>query len=109
MEGCHTLVLDMRPAQPRATCYSALHECTLADISDRPSLCSAANWGKNEVVVGSSDHALYVIDAEKGTKKRQLYNKSSGHSECVAWPTLQELKPPSTLTLTVQIPRNGST
>ncbi|KAL6751655.1 WD40-repeat-containing domain protein [Haematococcus lacustris] len=56
---------------------------TLADISDRPSLCSAANWGKNEVVVGSSDHALYVIDAEKGTKKRQLYNKSSGHSEWV--------------------------
>jgi len=62
-------------------------EGVLADISDRPSLCSAANWGKNEIVVGSSDHALYVMDAEKGTKKRTLYNKTSGHSEwvtCVA-------------------------
>ncbi|KAJ9508488.1 hypothetical protein QJQ45_012034 [Haematococcus lacustris] len=39
---------------------------------------------QNEVVVGSSDHALYVIDAEKGTKKRQLYNKSSGHSDLEA-------------------------
>lgn len=51
------------------------------DISDRPSLCSAAHWGRNEVVIGSSDHALYVIDAEKGTKKRTLYSKSNGHSE----------------------------
>ena len=30
---------------------------------------------------GSSDHALYVVDAAKGTKKRTLYNKTSGHSE----------------------------
>ncbi len=40
---------------------------------------------QGEVVVGSSDHALYVIDAAKGTKKRQLYNKSSGHQECEPW------------------------
>ena len=36
---------------------------------------------------GSSDHAIYIIDAVKGTKKRTLYNKTSGHSEwvtCVA-------------------------
>ncbi len=30
---------------------------------------------------GSSDHALYIIDATKGTTKRTLYNKTSGHSE----------------------------
>lgn len=36
---------------------------------------------QKEIVVGSSDHALYVIDAEKGTKKRQLYNKTCGHQE----------------------------
>lgn len=28
-------------------------------------MCSAANWAKTEVVIGSSDHALYVVDAEK--------------------------------------------
>ena len=28
-------------------------------------MCSAAHWAKNEVVIGSSDHALYIVDAEK--------------------------------------------
>jgi hypothetical protein len=51
----------------------------LCDISDRPSLCSAANWGKNEVVVGSSDHALYVIG--EGQERR-------GHEHV---PCLQQL------------------
>lgn len=35
------------------------------DLSDRPNMCSAANWAKNEIVIGSSDHALYIIDAVK--------------------------------------------
>lgn len=52
-------------------------------MSDRPLLCSAANWESGEVVVGSSDHALYVLDVPNGTHKRRLYSKSSGHKEWV--------------------------
>lgn len=51
-------------------------------------MCSAANWAAGEVAVGSSDHAVYVVDV-KGTKlKRTLYGKTSGHTEwvtCVAY------------------------
>jgi len=56
----------------------------LEDVSDRPSLCSAANWARGEIVVGSSDHALYVIDAVKGKRKRTLYSKTAGHTEWVS-------------------------
>lgn len=61
---------------------------TALDISDRPILCSDACWETGEVVVGSSDHALYVVDAEHGTQKRRLYGKRNGHKEwvsCVAY------------------------
>lgn len=51
------------------------------DLSDRPILCSAANWQEQEVVVGSADHALYVLDTNKLKQKRQLYNKTNGHKE----------------------------
>lgn len=60
----------------------------LLDVSDRPSMCSAANWGSSEVVIGSSDHALYVVDVRNGKLKRTLYGKQSGHAEwvtCVAF------------------------
>jgi WD40 repeat protein len=53
------------------------------ELSERPTICSAANWGSREVVVGSSDHALYIVDVDKAKKKRQLYNKSNGHGEWV--------------------------
>jgi WD40 repeat protein len=53
------------------------------DLSDRPFLCSAAHWGRNEVVVGSSDHALYLMDAITGNRKRTLYTKNAGHTEWV--------------------------
>jgi WD40 repeat protein len=33
--------------------------------------------------VGSSDHALYILDVDKAKKKRQLYNKNNGHAEWV--------------------------
>ncbi|MEW5302349.1 MAG: hypothetical protein WDW36_005146 [Sanguina aurantia] len=60
---------------------------TLVDLSDRPSSCSAADWPRGEVVIGSTDHALYVIDVNTGSKKRTLYTKACGHTEwvtCVA-------------------------
>lgn len=64
---------------------SHLHACacagTVCDVSDRPNTCSAAAWERGEVVVGSTDHALYIIDAAKGVKKRTLYSKTCGHSE----------------------------
>lgn len=53
----------------------------LCDLSDRPNTCSAADWARGEVVVGSTDHALYVLDVVKGVRKRTLYNKSCGHTE----------------------------
>eukprot|EP00879_Flechtneria_rotunda_P022564 GHRR01023824.1.p1 GENE.GHRR01023824.1~~GHRR01023824.1.p1 ORF type:complete len:422 (+),score=146.15 GHRR01023824.1:660-1925(+) len=56
---------------------------TLVQLSDRPILCSAANWSSNEVVVGCSDHASYVVDLASGNKKRTLYSKSCGHTEWV--------------------------
>jgi hypothetical protein len=34
-----------------------------------------------DVVVGSSDHALYVVDTWIGIKKRTFYSKTTGHSE----------------------------
>lgn len=36
-------------------CCSHVCSGALADISDRPSLCSAANWGRNEIVVVSAE------------------------------------------------------
>uniref|UniRef100_A0A383VWN0 Uncharacterized protein n=1 Tax=Tetradesmus obliquus TaxID=3088 RepID=A0A383VWN0_TETOB len=55
----------------------------LVQLSDRPLLCSAANWGSNEVIIGSSDHASYVVDAAAGKKRRTLYSKTTGHTEWV--------------------------
>ncbi|KAG2484442.1 hypothetical protein HYH03_016752 [Edaphochlamys debaryana] len=55
----------------------------LCDLSDRPNTCSAAAWARGEVVIGSTDHALYVLDAAKGTRKRTLYSKTCGHTEWV--------------------------
>eukprot|EP00198_Chlamydomonas_reinhardtii_P013322 XP_001702659.1 predicted protein [Chlamydomonas reinhardtii] len=48
-----------------------------------PNTCSAADWSRGEVVVGSTDHALYVLDAVRGLRKRTLYTKSCGHTEWV--------------------------
>jgi hypothetical protein len=54
----------------------------LVQLSDRPLLCSASlNDGSSDVVVGSSDHALYVVDSAAGRKKRTLYSKTTGHTE----------------------------
>lgn len=50
-------------------------------LSDRPIVCSAANWASGEVVVGSSDHALYVVDLSAAKKRRTLYSKTTGHTE----------------------------
>jgi hypothetical protein len=37
--------------------------------------------GSGDVVVGSSDHALYVVDPAAGCRKRTLYSKTTGHTE----------------------------
>ncbi|GLC37310.1 hypothetical protein PLESTB_001137600 [Pleodorina starrii] len=55
----------------------------MCDLSDRPNACSAADWSRGEVVIGSTDHALYVLDANRGLRKRTLYSKTSGHAEWV--------------------------
>jgi hypothetical protein len=55
-------------------------------LSERPLLCSAARagggpGGGGEVVLGSADHALYVVDAATATKRRTLFSCTAGHKE----------------------------
>jgi hypothetical protein len=52
-------------------------------VSERPVLCSAAvlDGGTQQVVLGSSDHALYVVDASTGRIRRTLFSKTAGHTE----------------------------
>ena len=51
------------------------------NLSDRNLLCMSV-YG-DEAVVGSADHALYSVSVRTGNKIRQLYSKSTGHSEWV--------------------------
>lgn len=51
-------------------------------VSAQPLLCMGMSRDETEVVVGSSDHALYVISV--GTARvRTLYSKQYGHTEWV--------------------------
>ena len=53
-------------------------------VSERPVLCSAAlldGGTQQQVVLGSSDHALYVVDASTGRTRRTLFSKTAGHTE----------------------------
>ena len=54
----------------------------IADISDRPSICSSVDWVAGEAIIGSSDHALYGVDVNTGRVRRTLYTKKCGHTEC---------------------------
>lgn len=72
----HAHVLQLGPIDPQGV---------MLDQSDRPALCMSVN--DTEVVVGSSDHALYTFDLTNGRKLRTLYSKQFGHKEwvtCVA-------------------------
>jgi WD domain, G-beta repeat len=58
---------------------------TLHDASDRNVMC--CSLARNELVLGSADHALYSVDIATGAATRKLHSLSSGHSEwvtCVA-------------------------
>jgi len=55
----------------------------LFDASDQPLLCSAMAPDFSECVVGGCDHGLRVFDVVSGKQKRDLYTKTSGHSEWV--------------------------
>ena len=61
----------------------SLHAGRICNVSEIPLMCSSINWALGEVVVGSSDHALYVVDIQSGKKRRTLYTKTCGHSEWV--------------------------
>ena len=55
------------------------------DVSDRPLLCISSNK-RNEVVVGSSDHALYAIDVDNLDSKKKpvtMHNKTNGHADWI--------------------------
>jgi WD40 repeat protein len=58
---------------------------TLHDASDRNIMC--CSLARNELVLGSADHALYSVDIAIGVATRKLHSPSNGHSEwvtCVA-------------------------
>jgi len=54
------------------------------DLSDRPTVCSAMNAERLELVFGSSDHALYSVGLN-GPKRKitKLYSKKYGHTDWV--------------------------
>lgn len=83
---CSTRQTAGTHATPAPGCCCLLQSwCTPAglavELSDRPLLCVAAHWEAAEVVLGGSDHALYVIDVRSARKKRTLYTKTCGHTE----------------------------
>ncbi|KAA6424182.1 MAG: hypothetical protein FRX49_06141 [Trebouxia sp. A1-2] len=83
-----------QPAQPMQSAYPAHLNPSwrsgpadpagrVCHVSDVPLMCSSINWSAGEVVVGSADHALYVVDVQTGKKRRTLYTKTAGHAEWV--------------------------
>lgn len=55
----------------------------LVDVSDRPLLCMSSNM-RNEIVVGSADHALYSIDISNPSRSPiTMYSKSAGHTDWI--------------------------
>lgn len=52
-------------------------------LSERPLLCSASHAGLAEVVIGGSDHALYIVDVSSAKLKRTLFGRTAGHTEWV--------------------------
>lgn len=76
--------LPGRPSRPVAWRAGPLDASgTLIDLSERPILCMAVSPSSREVVIGSSDHALYVLDTDKRARSRTLYGKRAGHTEWV--------------------------
>lgn len=97
--------LDQSVLQPRAMAASSLPrgagpaklhgtswrtgplsiEGQICQLSDRNLICSAARWKPggcgSEIVLGSADHALYVVDAETCQRRRTLFSKTCGHKE----------------------------
>lgn len=55
----------------------------LIDVSDRPLLCISSN-SRNEVVVGSADHALYAFDINVPNRSPvKMYSKTAGHTDWI--------------------------
>lgn len=52
-------------------------------LSERNLLCASVDWGRQEAVLGSADHAAYSLDLAQRTKRRTLYTKAAGHREWV--------------------------
>lgn len=51
-------------------------------LCDRPLLCSSASRDRTQVVVGSSDHSVHIIDVATRLKSASLY-AARGHTEWV--------------------------
>ncbi|DAZ99087.1 TPA: hypothetical protein N0F65_008392 [Lagenidium giganteum] len=60
-------------------------EGTVHDVSAQPLMCMSMSRDQKEIVVGSCDHALYVIplSATKNARPKTLYTKKYGHAEWI--------------------------
>lgn len=54
-----------------------------ASASDRPLYCLSVNEHNGSFVVGGASHSLYVYSLDSATLRRELYSKTSGHTEWV--------------------------
>jgi hypothetical protein len=83
--GHHHQVASQAAASPCWRTGPADPEGAVCQLSERPLLCSAARWQPDgrggEIVLGSADHGLYVVDAATGKRRRTLYSKACGHKE----------------------------
>jgi WD40 repeat protein len=57
--------------------------CAVDKSSDRPLYCIAVNERTHSFVAGGADHSLRVYDSGTASMRRELYSKTSGHSEWV--------------------------
>jgi len=74
VDGEDSALFSRSPRDPSGRCI---------DLCDRPIICGSTN-GVNEVVIGSSDHALYAININDLKRKHiTMYGKKYGHTDWV--------------------------
>ena len=82
---------DLKESVPRRTNFfmpPSDPSGQLADLSDRPILCSSFDTVKGEVIFGGADHALYSVTVPSGICNKpprvvKMYSKRCGHTDWV--------------------------
>ena len=90
-KSSYTHESDSKESVPRRTNFfmpPADPSGQLADLSDRPILCSSFDTVKGEVIFGGADHALYSVTVPSGICNKpprvvKMYSKRCGHTDWV--------------------------